>query len=171
LTVASAKLLTTVLAFSPDRDDIGDVVELCSFVAAGDDVVTTGNVRRNAWAACIDSGGCRRLDEEEVVKTDCSIGAISDDRRSAVDDGNMVAANGRGSRGFAKLAVDAQNVDVATTPRPSFDGDRAGNDDNAADLGVVVDAESTADLGLNGLVCAATKYSSVAEGALNARGL
>jgi hypothetical protein len=83
----------------------------------------------------------------------------------------MVAANGRGSRGLPKLAVDAQNVDVATTPRPSFEGDRAGDDDNAADWGVVADVESTANLGLNGLACAATKYSSVAEGALNARGL
>lgn len=48
----------------------------------------------------------------------------------AMDEGNIVAAKGRGSRGFAKLDVDSQNVDVATTPRANLDGDRGVSDDD-----------------------------------------
>lgn len=83
-------------------------------------------------------------------------------------EGNILAANGFGSRGLPRLAAEAQYVDVATiscTPSPKFEGDR-GCDDN-----ILPDEGRDDTLGASGFACALKKYSRDADGALNARGL
>jgi hypothetical protein len=126
---------------------------------------------RNALAEAIVKGGWRAQHEDNDDDADplSSTEATHLLGLLVMVEGNALPANGLGSRGFAKLAMDSQNVDVATIslmPSPNFEGDR-GCDDAVA---LFAPLPKAVPRGANGWVWARKQYSKVAAGALNARG-